>query len=432
MLSITRSSPASADNVAFLAALCRAESFREGKVDTGFIDRNLAALGAVPHEPDRAAAALGVVHLLDGERCEKAGPERRRNPIRRGPHATAFNSAALAGSKSRSWSTPRGAATVSYGKDGMRVMAGDAGRSDARVFVAGRGCHVCVMAARRGCASRTLRVAAARPAAATASSRRRCTARCWSFSSASGEAVTGGQRLAVLEAMKMEHTLRAPFAGTVRPVLRSSSARKLWKAAQIMVIERSERSKLPPWRCTSSSSVSAATRSSDLEGWIKQRIKEKRRRGEKPEHIHRTRMVPKRAAESIDGGSLFWVIRGEIACRQRIRVCGRSATRTASGVAAWCSIRRWSGRAAAVSRLPGLALPRGQGRAPRSRKGGTRRDSDAGEVAAGVAPTRPDVSRRPALRTWSRQDDKRGSADRGGAASTATAAKAERRRSSER
>jgi len=57
----------------------------------------------------------------------------------------------------------------------------------------------------------------------------------------------------------------------------------------------------------------------DIENWIKQKLKAKRKGGEKPEHIHRTRMVPKRAAELTGGGSLYWVIRGEVMCRQRIR-----------------------------------------------------------------------------------------------------------------
>lgn len=56
----------------------------------------------------------------------------------------------------------------------------------------------------------------------------------------------------------------------------------------------------------------------DLEAWVAQRLEERRRNGEPAEHWHVTRMVPARGAEITDGGSMYWVIKGSVQCRQLI------------------------------------------------------------------------------------------------------------------
>ena len=63
----------------------------------------------------------------------------------------------------------------------------------------------------------------------------------------------------------------------------------------------------------------------DLEGWIEENRAHHRRLGRAYEQTHTTRMVPKRMDALLGGGSLFWVIKGQIACRQRL-LCVRPFT----------------------------------------------------------------------------------------------------------
>ncbi len=58
--------------------------------------------------------------------------------------------------------------------------------------------------------------------------------------------------------------------------------------------------------------------SESLEGfiaWHKKRLAEKKKRGQKRELMHITRMTPKRKDELLNGGSLYWIIKGYVSVR---------------------------------------------------------------------------------------------------------------------
>ena len=56
----------------------------------------------------------------------------------------------------------------------------------------------------------------------------------------------------------------------------------------------------------------------DLREWMAERMAEAKRRRGPLRHAHITRMAPKRAEQILDGGSLYWVVKGLISARQEI------------------------------------------------------------------------------------------------------------------
>lgn len=56
----------------------------------------------------------------------------------------------------------------------------------------------------------------------------------------------------------------------------------------------------------------------ELKSWVAERMQTAKKKGLPQHHIHTTRMTPKRVDELLVGGSLYWVIRGEIAAREKL------------------------------------------------------------------------------------------------------------------
>jgi len=54
----------------------------------------------------------------------------------------------------------------------------------------------------------------------------------------------------------------------------------------------------------------------DLGAWQQGRLADQRKAGQRPRLFHATHQTPKRQSELLNGGSLFWVIKGVIQARQ--------------------------------------------------------------------------------------------------------------------
>ena len=219
-------------NVQFLRHVVKSEAFAQAKLDTALIEREKAVLFQQTAVPTPLAVAIAVAQQLQAEQAlETADPFSRRD----GWHSH--------GTVRRSFTFVQDSATIqavlTYGHHGTpQLQVGDVeaplhwqpqgdgllvefagARSTAQVHVAGEARHIFTP---RGAAVLQLQDPLAH-AGEGHSEGGRLTApmpgKLVSFAVKAGDTVTKGQALAVMEAMKMEHTIAAPADGVVQELL---------------------------------------------------------------------------------------------------------------------------------------------------------------------------------------------------------------------
>jgi 3-methylcrotonyl-CoA carboxylase alpha subunit len=224
-------------NAAFLRALCDAPAFREGTFDTGFIDRSLDTLTL--RKPDEAAVAAGAWAALAAKVASLDERARARSNMADDP-----------------WSVPDAFQYVGEREthvaalaDGEPVSAKWQGSFVAPATIPARtrlvpdGARVLVLRDGRQWEVRLadpLDVDAESAAEGDAVIKAPMHGKLVALLAAKGDRVEKGQRLAVVEAMKMEHALLAPFDGTIAETQGAVGA-QVSQGEKIIVVHREDR-----------------------------------------------------------------------------------------------------------------------------------------------------------------------------------------------
>jgi 3-methylcrotonyl-CoA carboxylase alpha subunit len=227
------------NNVAFLAALARSPGFVRGQFDTGYIDRNLAALGAMAQPRDDGAAAAGVGHLIA---CEQARIASRARLWSREPGSPwdATDAFQLAGARRLALpvivDAETVAADIAFGPAGVMVeIAGHAAASDVVTIDGGEAAYVLRKGRQTVVRLKDFEAIDIEHLDSDGVVTAPMHGKVLAILVEPGAAVTKGQRLAVIEAMKMEHALTAPIDGTVAEIAATVGS-QIAEAAKVMVI----------------------------------------------------------------------------------------------------------------------------------------------------------------------------------------------------
>ena len=226
-------------NAGFLAALARAPDFRTGEFDTGFIDTHLTELGAGPQPLDHEAVAFGAQALVARERDRLA----ERNNGYDSPW-DADDGFQLSGT--RRLFLPLVAeghrinAEVAFDGGEARVsVEGAAPANDATAIAVAEAVYVLRRGRQTKLAPRDLGLEEGADDSSGGLVRAPMHGKVLAVLVEQGASVTRGQRLAIIEAMKMEHTLTATVDGTVAEIAVTVGV-QIAEGAKVMMITPAE------------------------------------------------------------------------------------------------------------------------------------------------------------------------------------------------